>query len=103
MAAAGGVPTIFLTSNSHKTRSVQALLDYSDPKEFPVCPTEQDIIGIRTLIEELLADRNTHSQRIRAAFERQSKLAGEYSSLIGQPTRVTDARHHREICPVNVH
>ena len=52
----GGTPCVFLSSNSHKTRSVQELLQYDPIQEFSVLPNEEErkeIIKIaRKKIEE---------------------------------------------------
>lgn len=43
MASLGGTPCVFMTSNSHKTKSVQMILDYNDVKEYPVIPSSNDV------------------------------------------------------------
>lgn len=43
MASQGGTPCVFMGSNSHKTYSLQNLLDYPDVKEYNVIPCEKDI------------------------------------------------------------
>ena len=42
LASLGGTPCVFMSSNSHKTRSVQELLEYDDPNEFNVLPDENE-------------------------------------------------------------
>lgn len=43
MATQGGTPCVFMSSNSHKTKSLQNLLHYKDDNEFNVIPQEEDI------------------------------------------------------------
>ena len=43
MASQGGTPCVFMTSNSHKTRSIQLLLDYDFVKEFSALPNSSEI------------------------------------------------------------
>ena len=82
MAGAGGVPTVFMSSNSHKTKTVQTLLGYENPMEFPVCPEGDDLVRIREAVETLLANRAAHAERIRTAHVRQEKFAAEYLTLL---------------------
>lgn len=43
LSSLGGTPCIFMSSNSHKTRSVQELLKYDEIKEYNVLPNEDEI------------------------------------------------------------
>jgi hypothetical protein len=43
MAALGGAPCVFLSSNSHKTRSLQAVLGIQEPREFPLLELETQV------------------------------------------------------------
>ncbi|MBR1748535.1 MAG: polysaccharide pyruvyl transferase family protein [Bacilli bacterium] len=43
LASLGGTPCVFLSSNSHKTKSIQELLQYNDIKEFSVLPNKKEI------------------------------------------------------------
>lgn len=42
LASLGGTPCVFMSSNSHKTRSIQDLLQYEDAEEFNVLPDEKE-------------------------------------------------------------
>lgn len=54
MAACGGTPSVFLGSNSHKTLSLQHMLEYENPLEYPAIPVEADIHAIVKHAERLL-------------------------------------------------
>ena len=43
LSSLGGTPCIFMSSNSHKTRSVQELLKYDEIKEYNVLPNADEI------------------------------------------------------------
>lgn len=43
MASMGGAPCVFMGSNSHKTLSLQVLLQYSNPYEYSEVPSNEDI------------------------------------------------------------
>lgn len=43
LASLGGTPCVFMSSNSHKTRSLQTLLSYPSNIEHPVLPESADI------------------------------------------------------------
>ena len=49
LASLGGTPCVFMSSNSHKTISVQELLQYDDIVEFSVVPTKDEIIKMLEL------------------------------------------------------
>ena len=42
LASLGGTPCVFMSSNSHKTKSVQELLQYEEIKEFNVLPDKEE-------------------------------------------------------------
>ncbi len=42
MASLGGTPCVFMSSNSHKTKSLQELLEYDEIIEFNVVPNKQE-------------------------------------------------------------
>lgn len=42
LASLGGTPCVFMSSNSHKTRSLQVLLEYDNVYEYPVLPESDD-------------------------------------------------------------
>ena len=42
MASLGGTPCVFMSSNSHKTQSLQQLLEYEDDREFNVVPSADE-------------------------------------------------------------
>lgn len=72
-ASLGGTPCIFLGSNSHKTLSLQQVLEYDAVKEFPVIPKADDIEGIYHMAQEILKRGDEIRSRIRAV----SKKLGE--------------------------
>ena len=82
MAAAGGVPTIFLGSNSHKTRSVQKLLNYDKCIEFPICLSDSDINAIVDLAINYISNRNVISKKVSEAVDKRSREALAFSKII---------------------
>ena len=46
MASLGGTPCVFMSSNSHKTGSLQDLLQYNERKEFNLLPTDEECEAI---------------------------------------------------------
>ena len=46
LASHGGTPCVFMDSNSHKTFSLQEVLQYPSPREYHAIPTEQEIDSI---------------------------------------------------------
>ncbi|MBR4785330.1 MAG: polysaccharide pyruvyl transferase family protein [Fibrobacter sp.] len=43
LASHGGTPCVFMDSNSHKTRSLQDVLQYPSPREYHAIPSEKEI------------------------------------------------------------
>lgn len=75
MAALGGTPCVFLGSNSHKTFSLQQLLDYPAPREFPAIPRADDVEAIAAAAREALADGIDRRRTIAAAAARMNESA----------------------------
>jgi len=81
MAAAGGVPTVFMSSNSHKTRTVQTLLGYDGTKEYSVAPSNEEISAILSDINGMLVNRNKISSEIRRNFDLRAEQARENETI----------------------
>ena len=57
MASLGGTPCVFMSSNSHKTKSVQEILEYQDICEFSVIPSDKEIDEMVKLAEARANDK----------------------------------------------
>src|SRR5699024_9703608 len=44
MSSLGGTPCVMMSSNSHKTISIQELLDYEDPHEYPFLFSKKECV-----------------------------------------------------------
>ncbi|MEI6891614.1 MAG: polysaccharide pyruvyl transferase family protein [Pontiella sp.] len=75
MASLGGTPCVFLGSNSHKTWSLQEMLEYEDIVEFSASPNESDIVNIVSLAKKKLAGGNVLRNKIERVVERRCKEA----------------------------
>ncbi|BAQ64492.1 hypothetical protein GM3709_1257 [Geminocystis sp. NIES-3709] len=64
MASLGGTPCIFLGSNSHKTRSLQEVLNYDSIVEYPAIPTDQDIEKIAQKARQIIDAGKTERDKI---------------------------------------
>jgi|GEM_PF-3008971 len=82
MASANGVPCIFLTSNSHKTSSIQQLLGYTTIKEHPICPTDEEILDILGDVKKALDNRNAIHQSILENFEKRREQSNSYLEIL---------------------
>lgn len=67
MASLGGTPCVFMSSNSHKTKSLQSLLEYDDITEFNLIPnkieTENIVNAALYKLSQGLTLRNTIKER----------------------------------------
>lgn len=52
LSSLGGTPCVFMSSNSHKTKSVQELLEYDEIQEFAVLPNDEERKKIIKLARE---------------------------------------------------
>lgn len=78
LASLGGTPCVFMSSNSHKTRSVQTLLGYPSHTEYAVLPNPSDIDEMLDEAQVLIEGGTA----LRAVLkERVDRLAKEASQL----------------------
>lgn len=80
MAALGGTPSIFLASAAHKMRSLQAVLEYPQVREFPVFPSAREIEEIHAMAEGYLAGGAALRGRILATAARRAREAMQICS-----------------------
>lgn len=57
MASLGGTPCVFMSSNSHKTKSIQEILEYPEVSEFSVLPSNKEIDEIVDLAINRASDK----------------------------------------------
>jgi polysaccharide pyruvyl transferase WcaK-like protein len=78
MASLGGTPCIFLSSVAHKMGSLQALLEYPEPREFSIYPSAFEIEQIYALADGYVRAGVMLRDKLRRAACRR---AGEALSL----------------------
>jgi len=88
LAALGGTPSVFLNSDSHKTKSLQHLLGYKDPTLFPAIPDEGKIEQIVALGEEYITAGGSMRQTIQSSAEKRSKEALSIIGMVKQATGI---------------
>ena len=81
MASLGGTPCVFMGSNSHKTWSLQSLLEYDNVIEYSPIPNE---IEIAQIISDALkvANDNVLRSKIRARAKALGEQAIKMKDLI---------------------
>jgi polysaccharide pyruvyl transferase WcaK-like protein len=82
LASLGGVPTVFMGSNSHKTLTIQSMLEQADPREFDATPSSAEIDGILSRARRLLDMGDGERLRILEVVDRLSKAARRSTSLV---------------------
>jgi polysaccharide pyruvyl transferase WcaK-like protein len=82
LASLGGTSTVFLGADSHKTHSLQDLLEYADPKTFPALPRPEDIKAIIGQIEIQLSQATGDGERIREAAKRRATEAARVADFV---------------------
>lgn len=82
LASLGGTPCIFLGSNSHKTKSLQDLLEYDNPKEYSAIPNQDEIESILLDAKYILDDKDNIRERIRGTVKRRAAEAKKIRTYI---------------------
>jgi polysaccharide pyruvyl transferase WcaK-like protein len=82
LASLGGTPCIFLGSNSHKTKSLQAMLDYEKPKEYSAIPNQHDIESILLDAKYILANKKKIREKICNTVRLRAAEANELKTFI---------------------
>ena len=98
LASLGGTPCIFLGSNSHKTRSIQEVLEYDEVREFPLWLSDESIESIMALCRTHLDAGQTLRDRLRQTARKRARQAGELPSFIEQGLLVGGSRSLPEEC-----
>jgi polysaccharide pyruvyl transferase WcaK-like protein len=91
MASLGGTPCVFLGADSHKTSSLQELLDYDPVRLFSALPSQDECNQIGRLATEHLERGEGLRNRIRGAAHGRSLEAQKLPDLIARntPARVS--------------
>lgn len=76
MASLGGTPCVFMSSNSHKTGSLQDLLQYDERKEFNLLPSEEECDAIIDQAISKMAQSGLREKIQMRAFELNIKAQG---------------------------
>jgi polysaccharide pyruvyl transferase WcaK-like protein len=72
-ASLGGTPCIFLGSNSHKTKSLQQVLEYDKIQEFSAFPTAQECEDILYLAQDKLSQGSELRESIRQVVKQRAE------------------------------
>lgn len=65
LASLGGTPCVFMGSNSHKTISLQRLMEYDEPVEFDLIPNKKECDKICNKVGEILCEGEVLRRRIK--------------------------------------
>jgi polysaccharide pyruvyl transferase WcaK-like protein len=97
MASLGGTPCVFLGADSHKTASLQELLEYDDVRVFSSLPTQEECNQICDLAAEQLNRGAELRSRIRRAAHDRAREAKKLGDLIGQESEFSPRPVDRRI------
>ena len=82
LASLGGTPCIFLGSNSHKTRSLQIVLEYENIREFNVFPKAEECEEILYLAKDLIGQGDSLRQSIKEVVSKRAEESRKVIELI---------------------
>lgn len=86
-AGLGGTPAIALGCESHKTLSVQTMLEYDDPMVYSYVPTAEEHAAIQAHARRLLEQGEALRARIRAASKRRGAEVEQLPRLFNRNGR----------------
>ncbi|MDO4889072.1 MAG: polysaccharide pyruvyl transferase family protein [Candidatus Saccharibacteria bacterium] len=81
LASLGGTPCVFMSSNSHKTKSVQEVLDYGDIVEYDVLPDKEERKKIVESAVKKVALGEALRETIRLRCRKLSEMTKEQGKL----------------------
>lgn len=82
LASLGGTPCVFMSSNSHKTHSLQVLLEYPDIIEYPVLPNTEDCKKIISDAQNRIAEGDELRFKIKSRARELSLQARTIADLV---------------------
>ena len=75
LASMGGTPCVFMSSNSHKTKSLQELLEYDIVHEYYVLPSDKEIEQMIERAKFLVGEGNEVRKKIQTRSKELSDSA----------------------------
>jgi hypothetical protein len=66
MASLGGTPCVFMKSNSHKTLSLQPILEYKNPREYSVIPSDDETEKIAGDVSRIMSGGGELRRKIKS-------------------------------------
>ncbi len=82
MASLGGTPCIFLGSNSHKTLSLQRVLEYPEERMFSDLPSETECGTIKEMAKKMISDNTAVRARISKTTEKRAQQAATVKHVL---------------------
>lgn len=82
LASLGGTPSIFLGSNSHKTKSLQEVLEYKISKEFSAFPTTEECEEILCLAKYLINEGDKARHSVKEVVKKRAEESKRVMALI---------------------
>ena len=82
LASMGGTPCVFMSSNSHKTKSLQVLLQYDFVHEYYVLPSDEEIVEMIERTRYLLASGVNLREKIKARSKELSNEAKKMGEIM---------------------
>jgi hypothetical protein len=88
MASLGGTPCVFMGSNSHKTLTIQTMLENPDPREFAACPSAEEAVVIAARAKALVEAGEAERARLLAVTRKLSDHTRKLAAVIAsRPVR----------------
>ena len=83
MASIGGTPCVFMSSNAHKTRSIQEVLEYETIREYNAVPSVDEISRIVQDVKDLLS-RPEARQKITTVADKLAQSALNIENVLNK-------------------
>ena len=82
LSSLAGTPCVFLGSNSHKTKSLQEMMNYNKTIEYNSIPTTQDVKNIIKDVKYYLEKEPEIRKRLKQNANKLAKMSLMYSNII---------------------
>ena len=82
MSSLGGTPCVMMSSNSHKTISIQEVLEYENPYEYPFMFSKQECEDMLSRGERYINEGNKLREKIKSRAQELSRESEKLKNLI---------------------
>jgi len=95
LSSLGGVPCIYLGSDSHKTKTIQNTLEYEQQRVFSAAPNKEERVEMTERARDYLNQGDALRQRIRSITHRLSAESKKLANIVAEKNGSGHARQSK--------